>query len=181
MQSTKEERTMLGNTHTVPSNNLAARMGRWSAAPWKIATFGWLAFVLVAFGLGGIVGTTTIGNSAGPGESGRLDRILEEGFAQPAAEHVLIQSRSQRFGDAAFAAAIADVVARVSGISDVRNVRSPLDADYAAQISKDRHSALVQLQIRGKKEKAVDKVAPVLAAIRRSTARAPGLHDRRVR
>ena len=33
-------------------SNLAARMGRWSAAHWKTATFGWLAFVLVAFGLG---------------------------------------------------------------------------------------------------------------------------------
>ena len=27
------------------SHNLAARMGRWSAAHWKTATFGWLAFV----------------------------------------------------------------------------------------------------------------------------------------
>ena len=40
--------------------NLAARMGRWSAAHWKTATFGWLAFVLVAFGLGGMVGTRNI-------------------------------------------------------------------------------------------------------------------------
>ena len=31
------------------SRNLAARMGRWSAAHWKTATFGWLAFVIVAF------------------------------------------------------------------------------------------------------------------------------------
>ncbi len=27
-------------------NNLAARMGRWSADHWKTATFGWLAFVV---------------------------------------------------------------------------------------------------------------------------------------
>src|SRR6185503_355960 len=39
-----------------PHSNLAARMGRWSAAHWKTATFGWLAFVLVAFGLGGAIG-----------------------------------------------------------------------------------------------------------------------------
>ena len=32
-------------------SNLAARMGRWSAAHWKKATFGWLAFVIVAFAL----------------------------------------------------------------------------------------------------------------------------------
>ena len=29
------------------SNNIAARMGRWSASHWKTATFGWLAFVIV--------------------------------------------------------------------------------------------------------------------------------------
>jgi len=28
--------------------NLAARMGRWSAAHWRTATFGWLAFVVAA-------------------------------------------------------------------------------------------------------------------------------------
>ena len=83
---------MLRNTHTTQSHNLAARMGRWSAAHWKTATFGWLAFVLIAFGLGGMVGTRNIDNTAGPGESGRMDRILEAGFKQPAAEHVLIQS-----------------------------------------------------------------------------------------
>ena len=76
-------------------NNLAARMGRWSADHWKTATFGWLAFVLVAFALGGAAGTKTIDpNTAGPGESGRMDRILDEGFERPAGESVLIQSRS---------------------------------------------------------------------------------------
>ena len=96
-------------------SNLAARMGRWSAAHWKNATFGWLAFVVVAFALGGVVGTKNIDpNTPGPGESGRMDKILDAGFKQPARESVLVQSRSARVGDAAFAAAIGDVVARVS-------------------------------------------------------------------
>src|SRR6187200_1430048 len=150
------------NTHP---RNLAARMGRWSASHWKTATFGWLAFVLVAFGLGGLAGTRTITTSSGPGESGRMDRILEAGFEQPASERVLIQSRSHRVGETAFDATIADVVARVSKIAVVQSVRSPLAAAYAAQISKDRHSALVQFQIRGDKEDAADKIAPVLAAV----------------
>ncbi len=34
------------------NSNLAARTGRWSAAHWKTATFGWLALVLVAFAVG---------------------------------------------------------------------------------------------------------------------------------
>ena len=157
---------MSRSTHDIPrSHNLAARMGRWSAAHWKAATFGWLAFVLVAFGLGGMVGTRNIASSAGPGESGRMDRILEAGFKQPASERVLIESRSQRVGETAFDSAIADVVARISKIADVRNVRSPLAPAFAAQISKDGRSALVEFQIRGDKEKAVDKIGPVLAAV----------------
>ena len=34
------------------SNNIAARMGRWSASHWKTAVFGWLAFLVVAFMVG---------------------------------------------------------------------------------------------------------------------------------
>ena len=154
---------MLRSTHNTQSHNLAARMGRWSAAHWKTATFGWLAFVLIAFGLGGMVGTRNIDNAAGPGESGRMDRILEAGFKQPASEHVLIQSRSNHVDTAAFDSAVADVVARISRIADVRNLRSPLAAGNADQISKDGDSALVEFQIRGAKDEAVDKIDPVLA------------------
>ena len=53
--------------------NLSARMGRWSARHWKTATFGWLALVVVAFGIGGAVGTKNVDpNKPGPGESGRM-------------------------------------------------------------------------------------------------------------
>ena len=48
--------------------NLAARMGRWSAAHWKTATFGWLAFVVVAGGeLAGVRGCGGHGSSLGVG------------------------------------------------------------------------------------------------------------------
>src|SRR5262245_52951734 len=33
------------------SENIAARVGRWSARHWKSAVFGWLAFVVVAYAL----------------------------------------------------------------------------------------------------------------------------------
>jgi uncharacterized membrane protein YdfJ with MMPL/SSD domain len=165
---------MSGNTHLTKSNNLAARMGRWSAAHWKTATFGWLAFVLVAFGLGGMVGTRNIESTNGPGESGRMSRILDEGFKQPAAENVLVQSHSARAGTAAFDAAIADVVARVSKITDVENVRSPLAGHNADLVSKDGHSALVQFDIRGEQDKAVDKIEPVLAGVAAAQRAHPG-------
>ncbi len=146
-----------------PSRNLAARMGRWSAGHWKTATFGWLAFVLIAFALAGLVGTKNLeANDGGPGESGRMNRILEAGFKQPAGEGVLIQSPSLTVNDPAFTAAIEDVVARVSRVADVQNVRSPLSPGGAGQIAKDGHSALVALEIRGEKDDAVDKIGPIL-------------------
>jgi uncharacterized membrane protein YdfJ with MMPL/SSD domain len=36
--------------------NLAARMGRWSAAHRKTAIGGWIVFVVLAFVIGGVVG-----------------------------------------------------------------------------------------------------------------------------
>src|SRR3954465_6254085 len=145
------------------SHNIAARMGRWSAAHWKTATFGWLAFVVLAFGLGGAVGMKNIDpNTSGPGESGRADRILDAGFKQPAGESVLIQSRSLRTTDPAFAAAIRDVVVSVSRLDAVEPVRSPLASANAAQVAKDGHAALVQFDIRGNSDKAAEKIQPVI-------------------
>jgi hypothetical protein len=75
--------------------NLAGRMGRWSAQHRKIAIFGWFAFVIVAFALGIVSGTTQIDDeTSGVGESGRVDRILDAGFKQPAGESVLVQSET---------------------------------------------------------------------------------------
>src|SRR3954447_5701140 len=120
------------------SRNVAARMGRWSAAHWKTATFGWLALVVLAFGLRGVVGMKKIDpNTSGPGESGRVDRILDAGFKQPAGESVLIQSRSLRTSDPGFTAAIEDVVGSVSKLKAVQHVRSPLAPGNADQIAKN--------------------------------------------
>jgi uncharacterized membrane protein YdfJ with MMPL/SSD domain len=145
------------------SHNLAARMGRWSGNHWKTATFGWLGFVAVVFALGGISGTKSIdANEPGPGESGRMDRILDEGFKQPVGENVLIQQGTLRVTDPAFAAVIEDVVRRIETLGAVQNVRSPLDPENAGQISASGHAALVEFEIRGDPDDAVDKIGPVL-------------------
>ena len=158
-----------GAKQAVPAQrrlNLAARVGRWSAAHWKTATFGWLALVLLAFAVGSQVGTKQVDpNTAGPGESGRMDRILDAGFKLPADESVLIQSRSVRAGAPAFDAAVADVVARVSKEAAVQNVRSPLDPANAGQIAKSGRAALVEFEIRGEKKNAGDKLGPVLKSV----------------
>jgi uncharacterized membrane protein YdfJ with MMPL/SSD domain len=136
--------------------NLAARMGRWSASHWKTATFGWLGLVLVAFAVGNAVGTKTVDPyTAGPGESGRMDRILNDGFKQPAGEKVVVQSRTLRAGDPAFEGAVSDVVARVSKVAVVQNL-------HKGPVSKDGHTALVNFDVRGDKNTAGDKVGAVL-------------------
>src|SRR5947209_12343517 len=157
------------------NSNLAARMGRWSAAHWKTATFGWLALVVVAFAVGSQVGTKQVDpNTAGPGESGRMDRILDAGFKLPADESVLIQSGSVRAGAPGFDSAVADVVARVSKQAAVQNVRSPLDPANAGQIAKGGRAALVEFEIRGEKKKAGDKLGPVLKSVADAQRAHPG-------
>ncbi|HET7556344.1 MAG TPA: alpha/beta fold hydrolase, partial [Gaiellaceae bacterium] len=101
-------------------------------------------------------------------------RILHADFKRPAAENVLIQSRSATTGTPAFDAAVRDVVARVSRQPDVRNVRSPLAPGNAGQISKDRHSALVGFDIRGEIDKAPDKVGKVVDAVAAAQVAHPG-------
>ena len=125
--------------------NLAARMGSWSASHWKTATFGWLALVVLAFAVGGQIGVKQADpNRAGPGQSGRMDRILDAGFKVPASESVLIQSRSARAGTPAFDAAVNDVVTRLGKIAAVQNVSSPLDPAHAGQIANGGRAALVE-------------------------------------
>jgi RND superfamily putative drug exporter len=141
-------------------------MGRWSAGHWKAATFGWLAFVVIAFGVGGIVGTKDADpNTSGPGQSGRMDRILDAGFKQPAGESVLVQSSSLHATDPAFRAAVADVVARVSRAADVRSVRPPYALPNAGRIAENGRAALVEFEIRGDKDTAADRVGPVLKSV----------------
>ena len=79
--------------HPGTINNLAARMGRWSARHRKIAIFGWLGLVVVAVLIGKAAGTIELKqNDAIPGESGRATRLIDSEFAPRASETVLVQS-----------------------------------------------------------------------------------------
>ena len=159
-------------------SNLAARMGRWSAAHWKTATFGWLAFVLVAFGLGGAVGMKSIDDNApGPGESGRMDRILDAGFQQPAGENVLVQNEKLSTTDPAFRAAVGDALPGVPylidpgalRVLDTRRVTLPPEAT--------RREALAALCSKTGAEFAIESVRIVLNdEYLASIASGPGWH-----
>jgi uncharacterized membrane protein YdfJ with MMPL/SSD domain len=157
------------------SNNLAARMGRWSATHWKTAVFGWLAFVIAAVVIGGAVGTKTIKESDTlPGESGRAARILDESFPVSPEESVIVQSTSLTASDPAFEAAVYDVVTRLSRLSQVDEVRSPYEPEHAGQISRDRHSVLVQVELAGEMDDAAEIVPPIEDAVAAAASASPG-------
>src|SRR6266487_6121277 len=154
------------------SNNLAARMGRWSARHRKIAIFGWLALVVVAVLVGKAAGTIELKqNDAIPGESGRATRLIETEFGPRASETVLVQSNTLTADDPAFRTAVGDVLGRIKSFAVVGNVDSPYARANGAQISRNRHSALVNFEFKSSAEDAMDISKPVedaVAAVQKS-------------
>jgi RND superfamily putative drug exporter len=148
--------------------NLAGRAGRWSAANWKWALLGWLAFALVAMAIGSAVGHLQMKDSqAAAGETARALGMLEgAGFKQPATENVLIQSREWTVKDSPMIQAIGSTVVALDGQRNATNIQDPrVSPGGGGQMSKDGHSVLVQFTVRGDPDKAKDKIAPILAAI----------------
>ena len=101
------------------------------------------------------------------GESRRAEQILDEGnFKIPARESVLVQSATGTVDQQAeFSAAVGSVVQELSQQPDVAGIVSPIEHPNAGLISQDRHSVLVQFDVKGKADQAKDKIAPILAAI----------------
>src|SRR5918999_6127282 len=131
------------------SKNVAARAGRWSARHRKTAIFGWLAFVIVAFMIGGAVGQQTIPEEDyGNGQSKVADHaIADADFRDAAEEQVLVQGKgSVKIGDPAFEAAVKDVVTRLEATRHVDKVESPLAGGNQGQLSEDGRSGLITFE-----------------------------------
>jgi uncharacterized membrane protein YdfJ with MMPL/SSD domain len=161
------------------SNNIAARMGRWSARHWKTAVFGWLAFVIAAFLIGKAVGTQYLEDSdASVGEARKADKIIEAGFPSKAdeqGENVLIQSKTLTVKDPAFKAAIEDVEKTLEGFPKVRKLQSPLDVSHRDQISDDRHAAIVTFSPKGDYDEAITYISTIETAVEKVQDRHPGV------
>src|SRR5437763_13320159 len=140
--------------------NLTARAARWSAAHWKPATLAWIAFVVLAVGLG--IGAGKVGlkdSEQSTGEAARAESILQDaGFKQPAGESVLVQNTRATVSSPAFTATVRHVVERLQAQRQVKDVQAPV-------ISRDRHSVLVNFAIRGDANSAADRVQPVLNTV----------------
>jgi uncharacterized membrane protein YdfJ with MMPL/SSD domain len=140
--------------------NLTARAARWSAAHWKTAALAWVAFVVIAVGLGTGAGKIGLKDSEeSTGEAARAQSILEDaGFKEPAGESVLIQNRRAATSDPAFAATVRHVVERLRAQPQVNDIRAPVT-------SKDGHSVLVEFAVRGDANTAAARVQPVLNTV----------------
>src|SRR6266550_3808659 len=150
----------------VTPRSLAARAGRWSAQHRKTAIWGWLAFVVVAFMIGGAVGTKTLEHTqTGVGESGRADQAIADAAPEYAQEIVLIQSSRATAGDPAFRAVAVDVQRKLATLPDTQSFESPLAPANANQISGDGHSALLRFRITGNDTEVMDRVKPAVAAV----------------
>jgi uncharacterized membrane protein YdfJ with MMPL/SSD domain len=156
------------------SRGLASRAARWSANHRKTAIFGFLAFVVVAFVAGKTVGTNQLTDiDQLTGETRDAEQALDDAGLRPITEVVFVQSDNLTLDDPEFQAAVEDVTARVSKLAYVENVVSPLGGD--ADVSADRHAALVTFEIAGDSVEAGDRVDPTLAATAAVQAEHPDL------
>src|SRR5438067_1716562 len=161
------------------SNNLAARMGRWSASHWKSAVFGWLVFLVAAFMIGTKVHTKTINqDDATVGQSHKADQILKKAFPETNAqsEVVLIQSPTKTVSDPAFRATVEDVTRTVGGNLAIKNLKSPLDPANKSLVSDDRRTVMVTWDMRGTYDQAKKKIDSIQTSVDGVGERHPGFY-----
>ena len=154
--------------------DLAARMGRWSARHRKLAIIGWLAFVLVVFVLGGVVGTKQLSDvDTEVGQARTAAKLLARGgFDAGDAEHVLVQSSTLTAHAPAFRNAVRDVERTLATQPTVDELRSPYAAAHGGQISKNGHAALVDFRFG---VTAAGDIGAVGVAVERVADRHPGV------
>jgi uncharacterized membrane protein YdfJ with MMPL/SSD domain len=158
-------RTPTKGTRMQPSRNIAARAGRWSAQHRKTALLGWIAFVILAFVVGGKIGMNTLTNEqTGVGESGAADRIVADAYPKRVDEMVLIQSTTLKTEDPAFRAVVDDVGQRLDRIDGVTAISTPYDQGRQGQgaVSPKHDAVLLTFEIPGETEDA--KVAATVDA-----------------
>jgi uncharacterized membrane protein YdfJ with MMPL/SSD domain len=149
--------------------NLAARAGRWSAAHWKTATFGWLAFVVTAVLLGSLHGTISQTDAEQTnGQAARAEQMLSAAHVKDvASENVLVRSDTLTASAPTFRRVLDEARATLARTEHVRNV-------HLGAVSNDGHLALVGFDIRGDSDTADARVQPALDATARLAAAHPG-------
>ncbi|MFB7271900.1 MMPL family transporter [Streptomyces sp. NPDC056244] len=137
--------------------NLAARIGVWSAHHRKTAVIGWLLFVVLAAALGGASGLVEMSDSEnGAGDSAKAEKILDDaGIDDPAGELVMVSSPAA----GGWRTAADDLTKAVRGTGETGPIAPPL-------ASEDGKDALIRFEMKGDSKTAPDRVQPVLDAVR---------------
>src|SRR3954447_6657317 len=149
-------------------------MGRWSAQHRKKAIWGWLALVILAFAIGGAVGTETqTAAQSGVGESGDAARTLDDSFPKHQVEQVLIQNDSVTATDRSFRAVVDSTQHRLSAVPYTQAFESPYASGNVGQISADGHSVLLRFEIAGDEMEASHRVDATLDATSAAQAANP--------
>jgi RND superfamily putative drug exporter len=161
-----------------PANdhNIAARAGRWSATHKKTAIFGWFAFVIVAFMIGGQVGQKNLEDWQNfTGESATAEAAIHNHYKDArASEVVVVQSKDYKAGDAQFDKSVKAIVANLEGAPAVVNIQSQFSrAGPAGFVSEDGHTARLTFEVSGKLEDAGDKIDPIVKQVKAAAAANP--------
>ena len=160
------------------SNNIAARMGRWSANHWKTAVFGWLAFVVAAFVIGNAVGVKYLDDTdTNLGEARKGDKIIAAGFPKAQDEQgevILVQSSKLTADDPAFKATVNDVTRTLEAFPQVTKLHSPYNTEHTDQVSKSRHAAMVTFSPKGTYDEALVYIESIRTAVDKVEKRHPG-------
>ena len=160
--------------------NLPARAARWSGRHRKVAIFGWLGFVVVAFLVGNMIGANLLTSiDQFTGESHDAEKALDDAGLRPVEEVVLLKSDTLTLDDSEFQAAAEDVTSRLGEVQYVEDVKSPLDGE--TEVTADRHAALVNFDDRRRLDRGQGAGRPDPRGDRRRPGRAPRDGDRAVR
>src|SRR6266536_1001682 len=146
--------------------NLAAALGGWSARHRFAAIGGWLLLVIVTMLIGSMAGQVAMTQAEyGTGESGQATRLLADaGVAQSAQEMVLVHGAAT----ASLAPAVHAIVSGIEATGRVQDVRAPVTAANGRDV-------LIQFAMKGDRNKAPDRVQPVLDAVAAVRTAYPGV------
>ncbi len=151
----------------------------WSARHRKIAVFGWLGLVVVAYLIGQLLGSPGLPQND-LGQAGQAEQTLQHlGVTAPTAEAVLIQERApgHTFAtDPAMRQAVSQVTAALSRLPGAASgIHSPLQPGGQALVSANGRSALVTFNVPGPAADVTTAVTPALDAVATVQASHPGL------
>jgi uncharacterized membrane protein YdfJ with MMPL/SSD domain len=167
----RREQARVVNSNAIQGDkmNLAGRAGRWSAAHWKTATLGWLAFAVAAVMLGSMHGTVKQTSAEQTnGQAARAERMLTAAHVKShASEYVLVHSQTLTARSSAFRRTVNDVRTKLEETANTGNVR-------LGPMSKDGHFELVEFDVTGDADTADSRIQPALTAVATRASTHPG-------